>query len=44
MNGPDGMLEETVSQLPVAPISEEHYWITGFFLSSEREVVSASYR
>ena len=40
-NGPDGMLEETVSKLPAAPANEEHYWLTGFFLSSEREVVRA---
>ena len=38
-NGPDGMLEEFVSTLPAAPANEDHYWITGFFLSSEREVV-----
>jgi hypothetical protein len=38
-NGPDGSMEEAVMKLPVAPENEEHYFITGFFLSSEREVV-----
>jgi hypothetical protein len=43
IRGPDGLLEEIMTQLPVAPANEEHYWITGFFLPSEREVVGTSY-
>jgi hypothetical protein len=38
MNGPDGELEQRVNLLPTAPKNEEHYWFTGYFLSSEREV------
>ena len=37
-NEPEGKLEQEMSNLPAAPPNEEHYWITGFFLSSEREV------
>jgi hypothetical protein len=38
-NGPDSMIHEVVQTLTEAPSNEEHYWISGFFLSSEREVV-----
>jgi len=41
-NGPDGSAEFTIQKLPVAPKNEEHYWFTGYFLSSEREVVRMS--
>lgn len=41
-NGPDGSLEDLVSDLAVAPANEEHYWVSGYFLSSEREVVRTS--
>jgi hypothetical protein len=38
-NGPDSFIHEFVETLTEAPSNEEHYWISGFFLSSEREVV-----
>ena len=37
-NGPDGSFERELAKIAVAPDREEHYWISPFFLSSEREV------
>lgn len=37
-NGPDGHMPEAVAKKSNVSYNEEHYWVTGFFLSSEREV------
>ena len=37
-NGPDGSFEQELAEVPIAPQTEEHYWVSPFFLSSEREV------
>jgi hypothetical protein len=37
MNGDVSILENRLKQMPVVRKNEEYYWVTGFFLTSERE-------
>jgi hypothetical protein len=37
LNGPVSTLESRLNKMPVVGKNEEYYWVTGFFLTSERE-------
>jgi hypothetical protein len=37
LNGAVSMLENKLNKMPVVGKNEEYYWVTGFFLTSERE-------
>jgi hypothetical protein len=37
LNGAVSMLENRLNKMPIVGKNEEYYWVTGFFLTSERE-------